>query len=70
MPILKNTQTRLSIRSGSTTLTLDRTSGKMKAVENPLSQVVSVSVDAGVDRASGVEICHTMPAALAGGPAG
>jgi hypothetical protein len=71
MPILENTQMRLSIKSGSTTLTLDKTSGKItlqrklmfwqqKPVEKPLSEVVSVSVDAGVDRASGVEICHTM----------
>jgi hypothetical protein len=71
MPILENTQTRLSIKSGSTTMTLDKTSGKIalqrslmfwqqKPVEKPLSDVVSVSVDAAVDRASGVEICHTM----------
>ena len=69
MPILENTQTHLSIKSGST-LTLDKTSGKItlqrklmfwqkKPVEKPLSEVVAVSVDAGVDRASGVEICHT-----------
>ena len=60
----------MSIKSGST-LTLDKTSGKIalqrklmfwqkKPVEKPLSEVVAVSVDAGVDRASGVEICHTM----------
>ena len=71
MPILENTQTRLSIKSGSTTLTLDKASGKItlqrklmfwqrKPVEKPLREIVSVSVDAGVDRASGVEICHTM----------
>ena len=53
MPILENTQTRLSIKSGSTTLTLDKTSGKItlqrklmfwqqKPVEKPLSDVVSV----------------------------
>ena len=71
MPILENTPTRLSIKSGSTTLTLDKTSGKItlqrklivlqrKPVERPLSEVVSVSVDTGIDRASGVEICHTM----------
>ena len=70
MLILENTQTRLSLKSGST-LTLDKTSGKItlqrkllfwqkKPVEKPLSEVVAVSVDAGVDRASGVEICHTM----------
>ena len=71
MPMLENTQTRLSIKSGSTTLTLDKTSGKTtlqrkmmfwqkKPIEKPLSEVVSVSVDAAVDRASGVEVCHTI----------
>ena len=77
MPILENTQTRLSIKSGSTTLTLDKTGGKIilqrklmfwqrKPVEKPLSEIVSVSVDANVDRASGVEICHTMVVFKAG----
>ena len=69
MAILENTQSRLSIKSGST-LTLDKASGKIslqrklifwqkKPLEKPLSEVVAVSVDAGVHRASGVEICHT-----------
>ena len=77
MPILENTQTRLSIKSGSTTLTLDKTSGKItlqrklllwqqKPLEKPLPDVVSVSVDAAVDRASGVEVCHTMVVFRAG----
>ena len=71
MPILENTQTRLSIKAGSTTLTIDKTSDKIslqrkllfwqrKPVEKPLSEVASVSVVVAVDRASGVEICHTM----------
>ena len=71
MPILENTQTRLSIKSGSTTLSLDKSSSKItlqrkllfwqqKPLEKPLSELVSVSVDAAVDRASGVEVCHTM----------
>ena len=70
MPILENTQTRLSIKSGSTTLTLNKSTGKIarqrklmfwqqKPVEMALSDVVSVSTDGSVDRASGVEICHT-----------
>jgi hypothetical protein len=77
MSILEKTQTRLSIASGSTTLTLDKSSGtitlerkvmfwRQKPVEKPLSEIVSVSVDAGVDRASGVEICHTMVVFKAG----
>ena len=71
MPMLENTQTRLSMKSGSTTLTLDKTSSKLtlqrkllfwqrKPIEKPLSEVVSVSVETNVDRASGVEVCHTM----------
>ena len=71
MPILENTQTRLSVKSGSTTLTFDKTSGKItlqrklmfwqrKPVEKPLSEIVSLSVDANVDRASGVAIYHTI----------
>ena len=70
MPILENTQTRLSIKSGSTTLMLDKSTGKItlqrklmfwqqKPLEQALSDIASVSVDGGVDRASGVEICNT-----------
>ena len=77
MPMLENAQARLSIRSGSTTLTLDKTSGKTtlqrkmilwqrEPIEKPLSEVVAVSVEANVDRASGVEICHTMVVFKAG----
>jgi hypothetical protein len=77
MPMLENTEARLSIKSGSTTLTLDKTSGKTtlqrkmmlwqrKPIEKPLSEVVAVSVEANVDRASGVEICHTMVVFKAG----
>jgi hypothetical protein len=33
---------------------------QQKPVEKALADIASVSVDAGVDRASGVEICHTM----------
>jgi hypothetical protein len=77
MPILESTQMRLSIKSGSTTLTLDKTSGKValqrkllfwqqKPVEKPLLEIATVSVDAAVDRASGVEICHTMVVFKAG----
>jgi hypothetical protein len=71
MPIVENAPTRLSIKSGSTTLTLDRSSSKIilqrklifwqqKPVEKALSEIASVSVDVSVDRASGVDICHTM----------
>jgi hypothetical protein len=71
MTVFENTQTRLSIKSGSTMLTLDKTAGKVvlqrkvlfwqaKALEAPLTEIASVSVDSAVDRASGVEVCRTM----------
>ena len=71
MPMLDDTQTRSSIKSGSTTLTIDKMRGEImlqrkmmlwqkKPIEKSLSEVVSVSVDASVDRASDIEICHTM----------
>jgi hypothetical protein len=77
MPVIENTPQRLVLKSGSTTLSLDKASGKatmqrkmlwwkLKPVEAPLSEVADVTVDAAVDRASGVEICHTMLITRAG----
>lgn len=71
MPILESTPQRLVLQAGSTTLTLDKTAGtgclqrkmlfwKMKPLEHALADVSDVTVDAAVDRASGVEVCHTM----------
>jgi hypothetical protein len=71
MPIIENTLQRLVLKSGSTTLTLDKGIGKAalqrkflfwnrKPVEAALSDIAEFTIDAGVDRASGVEICHTM----------
>ena len=71
MPIAESTPRRLVLKSGSTTLTLDKDAGKvsmqrklliwgLKPVEAPLSEVSDVTVDTAVDRASGVEICHSM----------
>ena len=71
MPATENMPRQLVLRSGSTTLTLDKDAGKatlqrkflmwgLKPVEVPLAEVADVTVDATVDRASGVEICHTM----------
>jgi hypothetical protein len=59
------------LQSGSTTLTLDKEAGrailqrkllfwKRKPVETVLSQIAEFTVDTAVDRASGIEICHTM----------
>ena len=77
MPISERTATRLVLKSGSTTLTLDKDKGSatmqrkvlilsLKPIELPLTEFVSVTVDAAVDRASGVEVCHTMLVTRAG----
>ena len=58
------------LKSGSTTLTLDKNAGKAtmqrkllfwarKPLERPLSDFVQVTIDANVDRAAGVELCST-----------
>ena len=77
MPITEKTAKRLVLQSGSTTLTLDKDAGtahlqrklmmfKLKPMEAPLSDVVNFEVDAGVDRASGIEVCNTMLITKAG----
>ena len=71
MAIIENSPMRLVLKSGSTTLTFDKAAGKavmqrklllwgLKPLETPLSDVTDVTIDAGVDRASGVEVCNTM----------
>jgi hypothetical protein len=71
MPITERTPQRLTLKSGSTTLTLDKQTGQavlqrkllfwnLKPAEAPLSDITDVTVDAGVDRASGVDVCNTM----------
>jgi hypothetical protein len=71
MPITECTPHRLVARSGSTTLSLSKEAGtatlqrkllfwKLKPAEASLSDIVDVTVDAAVDRASGVEVCSTM----------
>ena len=64
MPIVETTPQRLVLKSGSTTLTLDKATGKAilqrKPVEAPLSEITDITIDTALDRASGVEICHTM----------
>jgi hypothetical protein len=77
MPILENTPQRLVLQSGSTILTLDKGAGtgclqrkmlfwKLKPREHRLTDFTDVTVDAAVDRASGVEVCHTMLITQAG----
>src|SRR5437764_14650771 len=71
MPITERTADRLVLKSGSTTLTLDKTADKailqrklllwrLKPVEAALSDISDITIDAAVDRASGVEVCHTI----------
>ena len=71
MAVTERTPQRLDLKSGSTTLTLDKEAGKailqrkllwwkLKPLEAPLSEITEVSVDAGMDRASGVEVCNIM----------
>lgn len=71
MPISESTPSRLVLKAGPTTLTLDKNAGKasmqrklliwkLKPVEAALSDIADVTIDTAVDRASGVEICHTM----------
>jgi hypothetical protein len=71
MPITESSARRLMLKSGSTTLLLDKDAGKavlqrkfwlwkLKPVEAQLSDISDTTVDAAVDRASGVEVCHTM----------
>ena len=68
---------RLVLQSGSTTLTLDKDANKatmqrklwfwaLKPIEAPLTDVTEIAVDAGVDRASGIEVCNTMLVTRAG----
>ena len=67
----EKTPRQLVLKSGSTTLTLDKDAGKatlqrklliwrLKPIEAPPSDISDVTIDTAVDRASGVEVCHTM----------
>ena len=71
MPVIENTSNRLVLKSGSTTLTLDRATSTatlqrkillwgLKPHEVSLSQIMEVNTDKAVDRASGAEIWHTL----------
>jgi hypothetical protein len=71
MPITETTPQQLILKSGSTTLILDKSAGRgtlqrkfllwrLKPVETPLSEITDVTIDTAVDRASGVEVCHNM----------
>jgi hypothetical protein len=69
--VIETTPLRLVLQSASTTLTLDKEAANaclqrkmllwaLKPVERPIAEIVNVSVATSLDRASGVEICHTM----------
>jgi hypothetical protein len=71
MPIVEHSASQLVLKSGSTTLALDKATSKavlrrkflfwgLKPIEVPITDVLGVNVDAAVDRASGVEICSAM----------
>jgi hypothetical protein len=75
--IVENTPRQLVLMSGSTSLTLDKDTGKatfqrkflfwkLKPIEAQLADIAAVNVDNAVDRASGVEIYNTMLVARAG----
>jgi hypothetical protein len=68
---MERTSHRLVLKSGSTMLTLDKTADKailqrklllwgLKPVQASLSEISDITIDTAVDRASGVEVCHTM----------
>jgi hypothetical protein len=67
----------LVLRSGSTTLTLDKEVGKVSMqrkmlfwnrapIEKTLAEIVDATVDTAVDRSSGVEVCNTVLISRAG----
>ena len=71
MPVTESVPNRLVLKSGSTTLTLNKDTGQaslqrkvifwgLKPLEAALSKIVDVNTDMAVDRASGVEVWHTM----------
>jgi hypothetical protein len=77
MPTVENTPRQLVLMSGSTSLTLDKDTGKatfqrkflfwkLKPIEAQLADIAAVNVDNAVDRASGVEIYNTILVARAG----
>ena len=71
MPVIGSGRNRLVLKSGFSTLTLDKQTGRaifqrkvviwrLKPSEASLAQISDVSSEGSVDRASGVEIWHTM----------
>ena len=76
--IIENTPQRLAIKSGSTTVALDKSTGTatlqrkmlffaLKPVEQPLGEIAEVTLDVVVDPASHAEIYHAMLKLRGGG---
>ena len=70
MPVVESTPRRLTLMSGSTSLTLDKDTDnamlqrkvlfwKLRQTETPLSEIATVTLDKMVDRASGIEMYST-----------
>ena len=70
MTNIERTPQRMILKSGSTTLTLDKEAGKVTRqrkvllwarhpTESPLSDIAEVKVDAATDPMSGAEVCST-----------
>jgi hypothetical protein len=77
MTTIEATPQRSVLRSGSTTLTLDKEAGKVSMqrktlfwnrapIEKTLAEIVDATVDTAVDRSSGVEVCNTILISRAG----
>lgn len=77
MAIIESTPQRLVLQSGATKLTLDKEAGKVSMqrkvlfwnrapIEKTLAEIADATVDAAVDRSSGVEVCNTMLISRAG----
>jgi hypothetical protein len=77
MPVVESTPGKLVLTSGSTSITLDKDAGKatlqrkllfwkLKPIETPLTDIAAVNIDKAVDRASSVEVYHTMLVTCAG----
>ncbi len=71
MAIVENTSKKLVIKAGSTVFDFDKDAGKLvmkrkvmfmnlKPVEVQLKDITDVTLDVGVDRASGIEVCNAM----------
>jgi hypothetical protein len=71
MSVTRSAPGQLVLTSGPTTLTLEKDVDKatlqrkllfwkLTPAETLLTNIVNVTVDSAVDRASGVEVCHTM----------